>query len=74
MIETLPLLTPNVRRSERTLARCHDRLSRQHKRRITVVAHPNTTYLAIERAVIGVLCVIYMSGVAAVAIKVLMGG
>ena len=74
MIETLPLLTPDMRRSERTLAQCHDRLSRRHKRRITVVARPNPTYLAIERAVIGVLCVIYMSGVAAVAINVLIGG
>ena len=63
MIEALPLLTPDPRRSDRTLARCHDRLGRRHRRR--------TTYLAVERAIVGGLCVVYISGVALVAIQML---
>jgi hypothetical protein len=62
MIEALPILTPEPRRCERTLARCHERLARRHG---------NSRYLAIERALIGGLCVIYISGVAVVAIQML---
>jgi hypothetical protein len=72
MIETLPLLTPDPRRSNRTIARCQERLARHHKRRLLSGARPDTTYLALERALVGGLCVIYMSGVALVAIQVLM--
>lgn len=74
MIETLPLLTPDGRRSDQTIARCHERLARRHKRRMTSSARPDTTYLAVERTLVGGLCVIYISGVALVAIRVLMGG
>jgi hypothetical protein len=73
MIETLPLLTPDPRRSDRTIARCHQRLARHQRRWIRNDARPHTTYLAIERALIGGLCVIYISGVAVVAIRMLNG-
>jgi hypothetical protein len=69
MIQTLPLLTPNAQRSQRTIARCHERLA--HRRPVRGV---NTTYLAVERALIGGLCLIYISGVALVAIQMLSGG
>ena len=69
MIEPLPLLTPNAQRGERTVARCHERLARRR----SVVRRSNATYLAVERALIGGLCLIYLSGVAVVAIQMLSG-
>ena len=74
MIETLPLLTPNAQRSEKTITRCHQRLARRRKSMRTDVSRADSTYLAVERAVIGGLCVIYISGVALIAIHVLIGG
>ena len=73
MIETLPLLTPNAGRGKRTIARCHERLARQRKRLEANVC-ANARYLAVERVLIGGLCVIYISGVALVAIQMLSGG
>ena len=73
MIETLPLLTPNPERSARTIDRCHKRLARRRKPMVTDTSGPYSTYLAVERAVIGGLCVIYISGVALIAIHVLIG-
>ena len=70
MIQSLPLLTPNAQRGQRTVARCHERLARRR----AVVRRGNTTYLAVERALIGGLCLIYISGVARVAIQLLSGG
>ena len=70
MIQPLPLLTPDAQRGERTIARCHERLARLRP----VVRRGNTTYLAVERALIGGLCVIYISGVAVIAIQMLSGG
>ena len=70
MIQPLPLLTPNARRGQRTIARCHERLARLRP----VVRRDNTTYLVVERAVIGGLCLIYLSGIARVAIQMLSGG
>jgi hypothetical protein len=70
MIEPLPLLTPNAQRGQRTIARCHARLARLRP----VVKRGNTTYLAVERALVGGLCLIYISGVALVAIQMLRGG
>jgi hypothetical protein len=70
MIQPLPLLTPDAQRGQRTVARCHERLARRRPD----VRRGNTTYLAIERALIGGLCVIYISGVALIAIQVLSGG
>ena len=70
MIQPLPLLTPNAQRGQRTIARCHARLARLRP----VVRRRNTTYLAVERALIGGLCLIYISGVALVAIQMLSGG
>ena len=32
MIQTLPPLTPNAQRGQRTIARCHQRLARRRKR------------------------------------------
>ena len=69
MIQPLPLLTPNAQRGQRTIARCHERLER-----LRPVRRGNTTYRAVERAIIGGLCLIYLSGVARVAIQVLSGG
>lgn len=71
MIETLPLLTPHPQRCERTLTRCHQRLARQRDGRHTTGGHDTGRYLAIERALIGGLCVIYISGIALVAIQML---
>jgi hypothetical protein len=69
MIQPLPLLTPNVQRGQRTITRCHERLARQRR----VVSRGNTTYLLVERALLGGLCLIYISGVALVAIQMLSG-
>jgi hypothetical protein len=71
MIEMLPLLTPDPQRCKNTLTQCHERLARRRSSRNTSGRHGNSTYLAIERALIGGLCVIYVSGVAAVAIQML---
>ena len=73
MIQPLPLLTPNARRNQRTIARCHERLARRRKRLGAAAGGGNPTYLAIERALVGALCVIYLSGVALVAIQMLSG-
>ena len=73
MIEALPLLKPDPLRGGRTTARCHDRLARQRKRLYAAVRRSNTTYLAVERTLVGALCVIYISGVALIAIQVLSG-
>jgi hypothetical protein len=69
MIQPLPLLTPNAQRGQRTIGRCHERLARRR-----LVRRGNTTYLAVERALIGGLCLIYISGVALIAIQMLSGG
>jgi hypothetical protein len=73
MIEALPLLKPDPQRGGRTTARCHDRLARQRKRLDAAVRRTSTTYLAVERTLVGALCVIYISGVALIAIQVLSG-
>jgi hypothetical protein len=70
MIQPLPLLTPNAERGQRTMARCHARLV--HRR--PVARGVNATYLAVERALIGGLCLIYISEIALIAIQVLSGG
>ena len=73
MIETLPLLTPNAQRGERTIARCHERLARRRKRLEAAATRTSARYLAVERVLIGGFCVIYLSGVALVAIQMLSG-
>jgi hypothetical protein len=70
MIQPLPLLTPNAQRGQRTIARCHERLARK-RLGPAVRCGSNTRYLAAERALIGGLCVIYISGIALVAIQML---
>jgi len=72
VIEPLPLLTPNTQRGQRTIARCHERLARRRKR-LGPTGGGSSTYLAVERALIGALCMIYLSGVALVAIQMLSG-
>ena len=67
MIQPLPLLAPDEQRGEQTISRCHERLA--HVRRAR--ADGNTTYLAVERVLVGGLCLIYMSGVALAAIQML---
>ena len=71
MIETLPLLTPNPQRCARTLARCHERLARRRNGRPTTGGRNGANYLAIERALIGGVCAVYISGVAVVALEML---
>ena len=70
MIQPLPLLTPDSQRGQRTIARCHERLARLRP----VHGRGNTTYVLVEGALIGGLCLIYLSGVALVAIQMLSGG
>jgi hypothetical protein len=72
MIENLPHLTPSTQRGARTIARCHERLARQRKRRER--RGPSARYLAVERALIVGFCVIYFSGIALVAIRMLSAG
>jgi hypothetical protein len=73
MIETLPLLTPDPERTRRTAARCRERLSRRSRRLVADGTRPDARYLAVERVLVGSLCVVYMAGVALLAIEVLIG-
>jgi hypothetical protein len=70
MIQPLPLLTPNAHRGERTIARCHERLARLRPG----IRSSKRIRLAVEGALIGGLCLIYISSVALVAIQMLSGG
>ena len=67
MIQPLPPLTPDAERAQRTIARCHERLGRLRP----VRRNGTSTYLAFERAFVGGLCLIYISGVALIAIQML---
>ena len=71
MIETLPLLTPDPHRRDRTRKRCHERLARRRTLHESSGLQRKTIRLVIERAIIGGLCAIYISGVALVAIEML---
>ncbi len=71
MIETLPLLTPDAPRCERTLKRCHERLTRGRTHDNSPRGRANTIHLVVERALIAGLCAVYISGVALVAIEML---
>jgi len=70
MIENLPLLSPDPARADRLRARCHDRLAR-HRRAEAESARPQ--HAGLERAIVGGLCVIYMSAVMLIAVQVLSG-
>ena len=74
MIETLPLLTSDVHRGERTRARCHEQLARRRRRLERSVKRADTRYLQVERALVGFLCTIYISSVVRIAIQMLSGG
>ena len=71
MIETLPLLTPDPQRRERTRKRCHERLARRRPLHESSGLRGKTIRHVIGRAIIGSLCAIYISGVALVAIEML---
>jgi hypothetical protein len=71
MIATLPPLTPDPQRCAQTLTRCHQRLARRRTLRAASDVRSNLNYRTIERALVGGLCVIYISGVALVAIQML---
>ena len=73
MIEALPLLTPDADRGARTRARCHEQLARRRKRLESSMKPANTRYLLVERALIGILCTMYISEVAVIAIQMLSG-
>lgn len=73
MIETLPILTPDPERTMRTAERCRARLSRRRKHLAADGKRLNARYLAVERVLVGSLCVIYMASVALVAIDMLAG-
>jgi hypothetical protein len=75
MIETLPLLRPDAGRGARTVARCHQRLARRRRHREGAARRAAyARYLAVERALVCAFCVIYITGVALVAIQMLRGG
>lgn len=57
MIEQLPTFVPNPERSDRTRARCHERMARQVQAR-------DQKLFAIERAVVVGVSAIYLSAVA----------
>jgi hypothetical protein len=70
MIETLPLLTPEARRGARTIARCHQRLARRRRHvEGTTRRAAHARYLAFERALVGAFCVIYLTGMALIALQ-----
>ena len=73
MIEELPLLTPDPERANRLRARCHTRLERiRHSRH--EAALPKRTLVQArrwERALVGGVCVIYISAVVRTALQVL---
>lgn len=70
MIANLTLLTPDPSRADRLRARCHDRLAR-HRRAEAESAQPK--HAGLERAIVGGVCVIYMSAVVLTAVQVLSG-
>ena len=70
MIENLPLLTPDPARAERRRARCHARMA-QHRRAEPEAEAPNQS--ALEPAVVGGLCMIFLSAVAAITAQVFGG-
>ena len=62
--ETLPLVMPDHVRASRVVARCHARMARQHQRR-----HQPTPAL-VERAVVGGFCIVYLSAVLQIALRI----
>lgn len=65
MIEQLPSLTPDLRRSARTLARCHDKLNRRRTGAAT------TARYVIERNALLGFGAIYLSSLAFDVIRIL---
>lgn len=65
MIEHLPLLSPDITRTARTLARCHDTLERRH------ADARNTAQYAIERNALLGFGALYLSSLAFNVVQVL---
>lgn len=63
MNDTLPVLTPNQARTDRTLARCHDALARR-RRRVEARAHLRSKSYLFERIVVAGVSVVYLIAVA----------
>ena len=70
MIETLPLLEPDSSRSASTVARCRKTLARRRSRSEATTAAPSTKWLAVERAVVAGVVLIYLAAVLDIAISI----
>jgi hypothetical protein len=70
MIETLPLLEPDSARSASTVARCQQALGRRRRRSKALATAPGTKWLAIERAVVAGVVLIYLATVLDIAISI----
>ena len=68
MIENLPRLAPDAARADRLRARCHDRLARQRHRQQPA---PSKQARRWEPAIVGGLCLVYVSAVVITALQVL---
>ena len=72
MIEDLPLLTPDPARADRLRARCHARLEHIRRSR-SELRVPRPSFIQArkwERAIVGGVCVIYISAVVRTALQV----
>jgi len=66
MIDHLRTLTPDATRAERLRARCHDQLARQRH----AALEPPIQW-GLEGAIVGSVCVVYLSAVMLTALQVL---
>ena len=64
MIEDLPLLTPDAARRAKTIARCHDKLTARRSKIEARNRPPGQRTVAVERLLLGGLCVIYLLAMA----------
>ena len=64
MIENLPLLTPDVSLSAKTIARCHDRLAARRRKTAARNRAPNPRTLGAERLLVTGFCVAYLIAMA----------
>jgi hypothetical protein len=60
MIENLPLLAPNSKRREETIAHCHARLAARRRRDEARKRPPSPGALGAERLIVAGLCVVYL--------------
>ena len=64
MIDNLPQLTPDVMRSARTVARCHDRLAIRRRRLEARSQAPQPRLVTAERWLVASVCAIYLLSMA----------